>query len=171
MRLTYNQHQYKDVLPEFTDPKTGASTLCLVCAIAKMMTEIRRAPYFPLTIVDLIRAHDGFAVDPSDGTKTILRWSVFREIWNMYAIVLRWTGSHYPLEIIKPPSIISVDGNRLVKGVQFHFVWVQRLIYNKDKVVNAEIYDPWHDRVLLLVPHYGDNMREAVYTIANFIQS
>jgi len=174
IRLTNNQHQFKDVLPEFIDANSGQSTLCLVCAVAEMMIDIRRAPYYPQTIVDLFRANNGFAQDPSDGTYTIMKWSAFNDIWkDMYVVPFIWdrhTRIHYDVDIIKVPSIVSVDGNRLIHGYQSHFVYVRNLIYEGDKIVNAEIFDPWHDRTILLVPHYGDTLRESIYTIVNFVR-
>jgi len=172
MRLTYNMHQYKDVLPDFIDRKTGTSTLCLVCAVAKLMTYLRRAPYFPQTIVDLFNVNGGFNVDPADGTRTVMRWSAFNEIWkDIYVIPLFWNKSiHYDLSAIRLPTIVSVDGNRIVSGYQSHFVLIENLIYGGDKIVNAEIFDPWHDRTILLVPHYGDTLRESIYTIVNFVR-
>ena len=175
MRLTYNQHQFKDVLPEFVDINTGQSTLCLVCSIAKMMTDIRRVPYYPQTIVDLFRVNNGFDEDPSDGTKTIIKWSTFSDIWrDIYVVPLLWdreTKVHYNPSAIRLPSIVSVDGSMLIKGYQSHFAYVQNLIYKGNKIVNAEIFDPWRDRTLLVVPHYGDNLKDAIYSIINFVKS
>jgi len=167
--LTYNQHKVSDVFKRFTDKQTGISTSCAVCAIAKAISDMKQLPYFPFNIIDLFDENDGFNLD-RDNEYTLVKWNTIHKIWksiNIIPYIYQYDGVYADVSSIVTPSIISVDGNRIVDGYQSHFVYAHNLIYNDNKVVNIEIFDPWHDKNVLLIPHYGEDINKSIYSVIN----
>jgi len=170
--LTYNQHKISKVFKRFIDKETGIPTACAVCAIAKAISDIKQLPYFPFNIIDLFDEHDGFNLD-RDNEYTIVKWNTIHKIWksiNIIPYLYQYDDINADIELVTTPSIISVDGNRIVDGYQSHFVYAHNLIYSGDKVVNIEIFDPWYDRTLLLIPHYGNDIDKTIYSVINLMK-
>lgn len=161
-----NKFSFKVDIQEFLQAKYdklyGFGT-CAICSIAIAKTEMSSIRYYPDTIYDILKRGGGLTEDNGviwNKLKPLLGIEAFAYLFN------RETQYHYPLDIIKPPAIITVDGILSTEEYDSHFVFLRDIIFNSCDRINFEIFCPINGN-LLFEPHWGKLEKKKIYSIIN----
>ena len=164
-------------LQKYYDEEYGFG-FCAICSLAKLLSEILNMDLLPTALYKLLRENNGL-----DGNEVI--WNSVKNFYNVSTRTILWTKDrkiHTDLDLIEPPCIISVDGNRIKAGYQSHFIYLRNWTYDNyynhyvppgaktvsfvEKIVNAEVFCPINSE-LLLIPHFGSSLRDTIYSVIN----
>lgn len=172
MNDTFSQWSYRHKLlghnPNLS--KLNGGSWCAICAEAKLITELTDVPFYPATLNYLRLKFRGFVKQDDKYAGDEIIWSRINRFLNIEVNPILWNDDrgHILLGRIKFPTIISVDGQTKT-GYQSHFLYGRKGIYDKDKLVNIEIFDPYYDRNFLLYPHYDKGtLRDTIYSVINY---
>lgn len=152
----------EECLQEKWDELYGFGT-CAICSIAVADSEMYDTRTYPDTVHSLLKRWKGL-----NGSNGIV-WKRLEWIFNILPdahLYNRETKKHFDLSVVKPPAIITVDGILSTEEYDSHFIYLRRLIYDKQKLVNAEVFCPINGN-LLFAPHFGEFIKENVYSIIN----
>ena len=166
-------------LQKYYDKEYGFG-FCAICSLAKFLSELLDIDLLPTTLYKLLKDNNGL-----DGN--LVKWNSIKNFFDVSVHTILWTKDrkvHTELDLIQPPCIVSMDGNRIKKGYQSHFVylrnWNYELVRNNNnklpydikstsyvkKIVNGAIFCPINGE-LLLIPHFGSNLRNSIYSVIN----
>jgi len=135
---------------------------CAICSIAIAKTEMSGIRYYPDTVYDILKRGNGLINNQViwESLKKLLGIKAFPHLFD------REIQYHYPLDIIKPPAIITVDGILSTEEYDSHFIYVRDIIFNKYDRINYEIFCPINGN-LLFSPHFGKLEKKNIFSIIN----
>lgn len=155
----FGQKQYKNI-PIGTS-EIADDSWCAICSIAYIVSNLTGLEYSPEMINGLLKTHNGFWKD---------RYVIWKRLETIFPdITVKphiWDGTHN-IEKITLPAIISVDAMKK-EGYQSHFMVAEEMEYKKHKIKNIRCFDPYTDSMINVIPKYGKNIEDSVFSIINF---
>lgn len=165
----FNQNLYLDRYLGLS--KKLENVWCAMCAYPFGISQVLDIELYPSTLNEFYTQHERkhpkqYLVGKN---KNNIVWDKVSEVYPELEVKpFLWDKhKHYDKSIIEPYAIVSVDGNRIKKGYQSHFLMFHHWKEEFGKITNAYCFDPYYGRWDYVVPHYGRDINKVFHTIIN----
>ena len=141
------------------DKEFGFGT-CTLCSIAIADSEMYDCRTYPDVVFSMLKRFNGITEN------NYVIWNKLNQIFRILPnpfLYDRKKPHHHPLNIIQTPAIISIDGQKLKKGYQSHFLYLRKIIYldlPKNRIF-GDIFCPLRGNIKI------DLSRNDIYSIVN----
>lgn len=167
----------KYFLQKWYDKEFGFGA-CGVCSLSKLLSEMFDIDLLPTALNQLLINNNGYQ------DENLIKWNSIKNFLDVSVQTILWTKYrkiHTDLNLIHPPCIVSMDGNRIESGYQSHFVYLRNWIYKYEygkrpngaettpqikEIVNGHIFCPINGE-LLIVPHFGLDLKNSIFSVIN----
>ena len=164
-------------LQKYYDKEYGFG-FCAISSLAKFLSELLDIDLLPTALYKLLKDNNGL-----EGN--LVKWNSIKNFFDVSVHTILWTKDrkvHTELDLIQPPCIVSVDGYRITKEYDSHFIYLRNWTYDNyynnyipqgaettsfvKKIANAEIFCPINGK-LFLVSHFGRDLKNSIYSVIN----